>query len=329
MATPSSTITRFDLSSTFSEFEVAAARQGFIGAKVFRPRLVPLQSADVGKLPIEQVLQDHDTSRARGAGYKRGHFEFETWSYKTEEAGWEEPVDERDRALYSDILDAEMVAGERALDFVLRKYERVAASTLYDTATWTGAALTTAITHEWDDHTNAVPITNIQNARQKIIDGCGLVPNALILNAKQLWHLTQCDQIVSLVKYTVNPFEMQIQAFANALQIPMLIVAGWNNIHNTANEAQTASLSAVWSDEYMMLAKVATSDDPREPCIGRTFVWSGDGVGAPGTGEQMPVVMEEYYSNEVRSDIYRVRTEYGFKVMYPQAAHLISNAIEI
>jgi hypothetical protein len=56
----------------------------------------------------------------------------------------------------------------------------------------------------------------------------------------------------------------------------------------------------------------------REPCIGRTFHWSED-------GSQVGGAVEEYYSDEVRADIIRVRHDTDEVIMYPQAGHLLSN----
>ena len=55
--------------------------------------------------------------------------------------------------------------------------------------------------------------------------------------------------------------------------LEQIIVA--NGIKNTANVKQTASLSRIWGDNCAMVAKVATSDDPKEICLGRTWMFSG------------------------------------------------------
>ena len=174
MALPSSAITRMELSATFSEFDLAASRLNFIGPRVLRPRLVGVQAADVGKIPIEQLLVTKDDSRAPGSEYKRDDFEFTSFSYSTDEHAREAPLDDRTLKVFRDVLDAEDIMSQRIVDMVLRNYEIACAAALYDTATWTGAALTAGITHEWDDGTNAVPIDDIEAAKRKVRDGSGL-----------------------------------------------------------------------------------------------------------------------------------------------------------
>ena len=325
---PNTAITRLDLSSTFTELDLAMSRQRFIGHRILRPRLVGVQAADVGKLPLEALLQTHATGRAPGAGYGRGDFEFEKYSFATDEHGWEEPMDDRQIKLYGDMFDAEAIHAQRAEDVVLRNYEIAVAAAIYNTTTWNGAALVTDLTHEWDDPTNAVPITNIEAARRKVRAASGLEPNALICNRDQLWNLRLTDQIVGLLKYSghADPTKLFADAIASLLDLQHIIVAGGQK--NTANEAQTASLSSVWSDEYAMVCRVAETDDPQEPCIGRTFMWTEENAGA-GTDEGMAVLMEEYREEKVRGSVLRARNDRDLVIMYPQAGHLLSNVTTI
>lgn len=329
MVMPSQTITRTDLSSTFSEFDERMDRKKFIGPRVVRPRVVGIQAADVGKIPLEALLRTPSDTRAPGGGYRRDDVEFQKFSYATEEHGREAALDDNQLAVYRDLIDAEQLHARRVEDIVLRNYEIDVAALVYNTNTWTGAALTTGISNEWDDRTNGVPIDDVEAARQKVIDGSGLMPNALICNRKQAWHGRQTDQIVDRLKYAGidDPKNFALAAFAECLDLEFILVAG--GLDNTANEGQTASISSIWSDEYMMVARVAVTDDPQEPCIGRTFLWDGDGPGAPGSDEELAVIVEEYREESVRGGVIRARLNRDLVVMYAAAGHLLSNAITI
>ena len=328
MVAPSTAITRYELSLPFTEFELLLNQKGYISPKVLKPRIVGIQSADVGKIPLEQLLKQKSTKRAPGSGYKRGGFEFEKYSYSTDEYGWEEPLDDRQLAIYSDILDAETIASMRAAGFVCDEYERDVADAIYDTAVWTGASLTTGISDEWDDHTNAIPITDIFNAKEKVRAQTGLEPNALICNTLQLFHLANCDETVDRVKYTQTADQAtMLNAIADVLGIKNILVAGgWTN---TANPQQNRAISRIWSNEYAMVARVAETEDPQEACVGRTFIWDGDGPGAAGTEEALALITEEYRDEGVRGSVMRVRNDRHIKIMYPEAGHLLSNVITI
>ena len=331
MALPSTAITRTELGATFSEFDLAASRAGFIGARVLRPRAVGVQAADVGKIPIEALLVTKDDTRAPGAGYRRGDFEFTKFSYATDEHGWEEPMDDRTLAMYADLLDAESIHTQRAMDMVLRNYEIAAAAAVYDTAVWTGAALTLAITEEWDTAASAVPISDVAYAKQKIRANSGLEPNALICNRKQFEGICASAQVIDRIKYWGgdDPKNITEQMIAALLGLDYILVAG--GIKSTAKEGQSAVLAACWSDEYAMVARVAVTDDPQEPCVGRTFMWTGDsatGAAGPGGGE-LALTVEEYREESVRGSVIRARNDRDIVVMYPEAAFLFSNAITI
>ncbi len=331
MAVPSETINRMDLASTFHEFDLAMARRKFIGPQCLRPRLVGVQAADITKIPIESLLELKDDARAPGAGYRRGDFRPTKFAYATEEHGWEEPMDDRTVAIYGDLFDAEEIHAARAADFVLRNYEIAVAAALYDTAVWTGAGLTTSLTNEWDDKTNATPIDDVEAARLLILAASGLEPNALILNRKQFFSLRNCAQIVDrlITPGRNDPHNVNTAMMAQILDLEMVLVAGGDNIKASNKEGQDVTTASIWGDEHMMLAKVAVTDDPKESCVGRTFIWTGDGPGTPGDERELALAVEEYREETIRGSVIRVRNDRDIVIMYPQAAHLLSNAITI
>jgi hypothetical protein len=324
MATPSSAITRFELGTTFAEFDLGMNQKGFIGAQVLRPRVVSKNAADVGKIPLEQLLQSKSTKRNAGGVYARDTWDFDKYSYAVAEYGKEEPLDDSQLAMYGDIVDAETVSADRATDAVLGEYERDVASAVFNSSTWTGATLTTAITNEWDDFANATPINDVNAAIEMVAASSGLEANALVVNRKVLRNLLQCDEIVDRVKYTQTPTPSMIKnALADLFDLKYILVAG--GFKNTANAGQDAAISRIWSDEYAMVCRIAESDDPREACIGRTFIWDGDGPGAPGDGGKLAVIMEEYREEKVRGSVLRARNNRDIVIMYAEAGHLLSN----
>lgn len=311
---------RPDLAGSFMEFDLAMDRAGFISHRVLPVFETIKASGTFGKIPIEQLLQNRDTARSPGSGYSRGKFTFGTDTFACEEHGAEEPIDDREAALYADYFNAEMVAAQRAFDAVLRNAEKRAAALLFNATTWTGAPLTTAITNEWDDKTNAVPIDDVEAAARLVYAGSGLWPNALIINRKVFRNLRLCDQIVNKAKaqnfVNVQAGAINESILAQVFDLQHIIVAGSSK--NTANEGAAAAISPIWSDEYAMLARVAETNDVREPCVGRTFHWGEDGSQVMGT-------VETYRDETVRGDVVRVRHDVDEKVLYVEAAHLLSN----
>ena len=311
---------RPDLASFF-EFDVELEKQGFVGSKVLPIIDVSLQSDNPGKIPLESLLHVGETARASGSGYGRGDYKFERFVYATEEHGWEEPVDDRDKQRYANMIDAEAIATLRAQGIIARNYETRVASAIFNTSTWTGSSLTTGITNEWDDFTNAVPLTDVEAAVQKVYDGSGLKANALIVNWKVFRNLRNCDQVIERIQSLgagdrTLAKDVTAQMLATAFDLDYVIVAGASK--NGVIEGQAPTVGQIWSGEYAMVARISDSMDMRDPCIGRTFHWTGDGSALDG-------VIETYRDETVRSDIVRCRFESDEVVMYPQAGHLLSN----
>lgn len=311
---------RPDLAASIEEYDLEMNRAGFIGNQVFPTIDVAKQAGNFGKIPLKQLLQQRDTARAPGAGYSRGNWTFDKATFATEEHGAEEPVDDREAEMYAEYFDAELLATARAMSAVTGNAEQRIADAVFNTTTWTGASLTTAITNEWDDATNAVPLTDVEAAVRKVWDGSGLMANALILNWRAYRNLRNVAQIIDRVKYQgfmdARAGTITRNALALAFDLEFVIVAG--GAKNSANEGQAATPVVIWSDEYAMVAKVAVTNDPREPSIGRTFHWSGDGSDQDGR-------VESYRDEPIRSDVIRVRHDVDEVMLYAQAGHLLSN----
>lgn len=323
MPSPSTSLAtlRPDLAESFMEFDLEMDARGFVADRVFPVVEVASQAGNFGKIPLEQLLQQRDTRRAPGSGYARGTFTFEDATYACLENGAEEPIDDRESRMYAEYFDAEVIHTLRAFSSVLRNAEQRVADAVFNTTTWTGSTLTTAPTNEWDDATNAVPLTDVEAAVQQIYDNSGLWANALIINRKVFRNLRNCDQVVERIASSgagspTKASDITEAMLAAVFDLDHIIVAG--SSRNSAKEGQAATPVQIWSDEYAMVCKVATSQDFREPCIGRTFHWADDGSSIGGT-------VETYRDETVRGDVVRVRHDTDEIVLYAQAGHLLSN----
>lgn len=326
MPAPSSSLAtlRPDIAESFVEFDVMANLGGFVGTQVLKPvEGLASQAGTFGKIPIEQLLQNRDTKRAPGSGYSRGSWKFETATYSCEEHGAEEPVDDRLSKMYAEYFDAELIAGLRARSAVMVNAEKRIADMVFNPTTWTGSTLTTGITNEWDKNhkADAVPIDDVEAAVGKVYAASGLWPNALIINRQVFRNLRNLDQIIERINSegagnASKPSDITVQMLAQVFDLDYVIVAG--GTQNTAAEGQAATPAQIWSSEYAMVCRIATTNDFAEPCIGRTFHWSADGSQIGGT-------VESYRDEPVRADIIRVRHDVDELILYPQAGHLLSN----
>ncbi len=325
MPSPSSSLatTRPDLAGSLMEFDLAASRAGFIATQVCPVTEVAKPVGKYGKIPVEQLLKARTTARAPGAGYNRGEWTFTTASFNCLEYGAEEPIDDAEATIYNDYFDAEVISASRALDGVLREMEKRVAALIFNATTWTSN--TTAIDNEWDDFTNAVPIKDVHAAVLNVWAASGIWPNALIINRKVFKNLRLCDQIRDRIASTgagdsVLQGRITAQQLAQAFDLERIIIGG--EPKDSALEGQDTTVAAIWSDEYAMVGKVASSGDIREPCIGRLFHYAEDGSSIGGT-------VETYRDEPVRADIVRVRNDVDEIVPYMETGWLLSNATTI
>ena len=324
MATPTTApaTLRPDLGGSFMEFDLEMNQRGFIAQRVLPVFNAAKATGNFGIIPIEQLLKTPDTERAPGSGYARGKFTFTPATYVTQEHGYEEPIDDNEAKLYADYFDAEMVSTMRAYNAVLLNAEKRAAAAVFNATTWTNH--TTAVTNEWSDYADATPLTDVETAAQAVFAASGLWPNSMTINRKVFRNLRMCAQVQAAIASSgagssIKAGDITVQQLAQAFDLDEIIVGG--AAQDTALEGQSAVVASVWSDEYAMIGRIVTSNDIREPGIGRTFHWSEDGSTENGT-------VETYRDERIRGDVVRVRHQVGEKILYAEAGHLLSNITE-
>ena len=323
MPSPSQTLSGFrpDLGTLF-QFMETMNRNGFIANRVAPVADVAAQKGTMGVIALKEFLKEPETGRNSRGDYNRTGYNFYDTTYETKENGVELPIDRRRAAIYREWFDFEAMSTRIALDIVLRAYEYRVASLLYNATTFT--SYKTDITHEWNDWTNAVPLTDVIKAKRSVWAATGLYPNALILNKRQFDNLRMNAQVIDKLESggagtSITPGSVTRQMLADCFDLDEIVVA--DSARDSANEGQDASIAAMWSDEYAMLARLARTTNPEEPCLCRTIHWSEDGSQIGGT-------IEMYYEDSSRGDVVRVRHETEEKLIYTQLGHLFTNVID-
>jgi hypothetical protein len=301
------------------QFDLAADRAGFIGYRVFPLMSVAKSGGSFGKITLESLLQNRETARNARAAYSRGDWEFDDDSFSTVEHGTEEVVDDRESKLYAEYFDAEQISAERALDAVLRNAEKRIADAVFNATTFT--SYTAAVSVKWSVGATATPIDDVDTAIAAIWAATGLWPNSLIINRHVFRNLRKCDQIIERIESSgagsaTKARDITTQMLAQAFDLDNIIVAG--GAKNIANEGQDRSIANIWSSDYAMIGRICTTNDIREPGLGRTFHWDEDG-GAPGG------TIETYRDERVRGDVVRARHDVDEKLLYTQCGYLLSN----
>lgn len=308
---------RPDLGGSLEEFNLAADRQGFIGNRVLPVIEANKPSGTFGTIPLEQLLKTPETRRASRTAYPRGKWTFEDQSYQTAEYGWEEPVDDRDERFYGDYFDAEMVSAELARDIVLRAHEIRAAAAVFDAVTWTP----TAVTDEWDDYANAVPLDDVETEVQAFFTASGLWPNALVMSRFVFRNLRNCEQVIDRIASQgaggpTKPKDITAAMLASVFDLDEIIVGGSPKM--ASQEGVAIDIDPIWSNEYVAVCRVARTGSIKEPCLGRTIHWAED-------GSQIGATMESYRDETIRGNVIRARHEVHQKIIYTRMNRLLSN----
>ena len=316
-AYPSSALVtlRPDLAQSVEELDLMGQVSGFVGLKIMPVFEVAKPFGNFGRIPIKELLKTRDTQRASDGSYNQGGGAFEPDTYQTKEQGIEERVDDREAEIYGDYIKSEQLAVSRSTFVVMQELEqRIITASLgisFAAAGTTGVA--------WTNTANAKPIDDFRAASLLIYARTGLRPNSMTMSWLRFQYLRDNAQIIDRVKYSgfTNVIREEITSamIAQALGIDEINVAG--SVKNTANEAKPATIGSQWTDDKVLVAKVARTNDVREPCFGRTFHFGAD-------GSQIGGLIENYYSPDRRGMVYRCRMETGTKIILEGAAQVMT-----
>ena len=316
--TTGTTLQRPDLGEKAMEYYLEASQRGFIGTSILPIKNVPRQSADYPIIPIEAMLKLFDTKRAPRGNYNRSDYEFKTGTYACEEYGWEELVDDAERNLYVNYFSCDEIATMRSVDQILRNQEKRIADMLFNSAIITG---TFNVVIPWNTPATCIPREDVQQGKTAMRAVSGLEPNVLVMSKKVFDQLCLAKQITDCFRYT-SPFEVGTEEgkrriLAQFFGIDQVLVG--NSIRDTAKKGQTKVLADMWDDEYVGLFKVARSDDMKDPCIGRTFLWTED---SPSN-----LITEQYREEQRRADVFRCRHNVEEALVFAGAGYLVGNII--
>lgn len=242
------------------------------------------------------------TRRAPGAVYHRSDLGMEPVAYNVLGYGEEVTVPEEDIALYGSVMNAQRAAAARLRNVLFTDLELRMKTLIFDTSTWTGASLFTDNSSAPWDTAGSDAITHIKNAKQKVKDNTGMNANALILDEVQFNNLVYVNTAIKgLLSGLAVPTPDAIRTvLKNLFELPHIIVCGAR--YNAAKEGQDASMSSIWGDDYAMVARVAETTDPAEPCVARTIAWRAMG---PGTDMKLSIYKEPQTTSQViKADMY-------------------------
>lgn len=299
---------------------VLMSKLGFqpIAPLLMAPTPVPNIRGGFGKIPISALFNTPDTKRRAKSGTNKSTWEFEELTYlcKTHAHGEISAVE--DAAFYGSMIERyQQVLAMRGMDIINRNMEIRAKDVLHNTTTFTGSTNTAAASVEWDTAATADPIGDVTNALTKIRAKCGLTADTLQISWQGWRDLSKTTQLRGALQYTAMPDGfIPLDAIAGALGVKRVVVPADANVYNSAKGGQTPTLAEIWSNEYAFLCVTAQSPDIAAPTVGRLLYWEA-------AGGLMSV--DQYYDDDLESDIVRAKQCVQEKVIGSEFGFLISN----
>ena len=295
---------RPDLGVLVHEAMSNAPSMGFVASQVAPYFQVGSQSADYPVLPAKYLFNVEDVHRAHGAAYKRSSGKFEAGHYSCRERGHEYPLDDRFKAIYQSQIDMEKAATDICVNIILRAFEVEVATKLTKSTNF----LTGAAAAKWAVIADADPKLDIETAIN-VARAKGIVLNTLILTWNNYQALTRCQKVRDAVHYifpdTKKTGTIGLQHLEAYLDIKILLAGA---LKNGNNRAKNPDFADIWPDSVATLACIAAPGAGiEEPSIARTFRWN--------EGSSEEYVVEDYYSEEVRSKIIRVRHDIDVRLL--------------
>lgn len=314
---------RPELGASLQQFDVVAALGGMVGLQILKPKSVPVQNGYIGLRTLEELMKDDVvTDRAPGAEYGRSGQRVTNFSFATKEYGHEEVVDDRESKLYQSYLEADIAAAQRIQGILMRRLEKEICDLLTDTSSTFTGALTDASAAVWTTDSTDI-IQEVEEAMLDFRTNSGLLPNVMVVGYDRYRAMMRNTDIVDRLKYwggndpNVGAMLANTDLLAKAVGIDKIVVAGM--VRNSAIEGQSRSLAQIWDGTKVGFYRVAMTDDIKEPCVGRTFVWTEDGANPDGS-----VVFESYRSEERRGRVIRGRHESQAKIAYDKLGFVLT-----
>ncbi len=304
---------RLDLGVAFMEF--VAAQNYFISMQLLRLFRTQVQKGVFPAITRECLTREINTKRAKRSGYNREGIITEDKSFACEEHGLEGALDDSERTLYASDFDAELNITLQTGHLLLLAQEVRIAAALFNTSTWTGAALyTDNSSAPWDAAATDV-VAQVNAAKEKVRASTGMKPNALIFSETNKNRLLSNTDLKARIQYVARLTEQEIlNALADIFGVKFVLIG--QAVKNTSNKGKDFSGSDIWSDDYAMVALIAENENNlAEPCVGRSMLWIGD--------SPENTTVEQYREDPIRSDIFRVRQNVDELVIDKYFAHLM------
>lgn len=259
--------------------------QGFVASLAARPIYVSDKEGTLPSIPRSATMPRlEELRRAPGATFARLNATTDGDTYACVDYGAESQIPLESAAENADIFDADMLGAEICYGELMAGREKRVADLLFDASTWTGASLFADNSDDAWSSSSADILGQVGYAVEKVRSNSGMLPDTVIMSHKNYQYCTKTnDAILGKFSGIVVPTPDAVQNYLAALLGVQKVIVG-NAVYNSGNENDTSiTVSNIWSDSYVMVAKTANTEQVQEPTVARTVVWEAMGRGTAGS----------------------------------------------
>lgn len=236
----------------------------FIGERVFPTVKVKNEGGTYFKFTNKEKFRVSKTRRAPGTSYARGDLTPTSDTYKCEEEGHEEAVDQRIIDNAQNPFDPLKSKTNICQDRILLAREKRVIDFITDTIT-NFASYTAALagTNRWDND-NSEPVKKFNTYAETVRSNCGKWPNIVVLAYDVYIKLSEHPAILDRIKITQNKVSTEA-LIAELFHVDKILLARAK--YNSAEEGQTPVLSDLMSKK-IFLGWINSRPGIFEPSVG-------------------------------------------------------------
>lgn len=285
----------------------------YAGMRIAPLLYVAVQAAQYGVFdPANDLNIPKLTPRAPSTAAKRGFMKISNDMFGTKEYEFEMPIDDRIKAIYDSVLDADTAASNTAAHIIMFNHE-VRVKTLID-----GAGIANAnVGTKWNA-ANSDPIADADAIRETIRLGCGVKPNMVTCSEPVFNVLKSHPKILERIKYTQNAINVSPSLVAQALGVDVLNIAG--AIQNVAAEGQALQPTDLWGDSVYFSVTNAGQDLMALNLV-RTFMWTGNNNG------RNPALVKSYYDDITESLVHKAKHDTDERLICAAAGYRLTDVL--
>lgn len=264
-----------------------------------------------------QSLMDRpaDVKRNRDGSYKFTESEREEITFRLASYGLNHAYDDEEAADYEDDYNYKVAIGKMLYSRVMRAQETRGIA-LVNTTTFATGTRGHSSSNVWSTPASGDPAADAKKARIGMYDLAGIQPNAAVMGWRNVWDAWQCDAVWKNLKYTQGVSATpNLEILAAAMDLKKIII--WGGKYNTKQEGITPVLGEMSNTDHVFFCRVAETDSPDEPCIGRTLYHDGYGG---------LVSVKEIRNENNDNDVQRVYQKVQEKIFWNNLGWLMVNA---